>query len=143
MEKATFSTTTNPILCKKHSQKVFAVTGMVLCLLSCFGLLISFNVFCFIEFIVIVTIALFFFVNNQKSYSWKLKFEGDTLYIEDLNSFKRFVVYNIPASDIVIKQSEEEKRSDYCRLRIKKTIFQFGGVKNCSQLKEYIQKYYE
>ena len=58
------------------------------------------------------------------------------------DSNESFYVSDIPASDFVITQAKDETKLDYCSLLIKKTVFCFGGVKNCRQLKEYIQENY-
>jgi len=52
------------------------------------------------------------------------------------------VIYDIPASDFIINQSKKEKDLDYCSVGIKNTIFAFGGVKKCKELKEYIANNY-
>ena len=64
------------------------------------------------------------------------------LILTNLTTGQTFSVWDIPASDIVIKQSEKEKELDYGFVTIKDTVFGFHGVKNCSALREYIKENY-
>lgn len=78
----------------------------------------------------------------KKEHYWKLEFEDDALTIVNLKTNEYYSVFDIPASDFVITQSGNETNLDYCTLMIKHTVFAFGGVKNCTQLKAYIQENY-
>jgi hypothetical protein len=71
-----------------------------------------------------------------------LHFEGDILTITDTFKNKEYVVYDIPSTDFTINQSKREKKFDYCSVAIRDTVFAFGGVKKCSELKKYISENY-
>ncbi len=77
-------------------------------------------------------------VNNV----FTLRFEGATLYLDGKTKNAHYVVYEIPASDIVLKQSGADKAANRCSLRIKNTVFNLKYVENYSELKAYIEANY-
>ena len=83
------------------------------------------------------------FIIKRNYFDCELRFEDDVLYITNFSTGEVFSVWDIPASDFIISQSKQEKQQDYCRVLIKNTVFAIGGVKNCSQLKQYIAQQYK
>ena len=139
----TFTTETDAKYVRLHQSKAILLVFPVFSLLACLCFFISWELFVFCELILIISCFVTFLKNNKADHSWKLAFENDELIITNLNTSKVFRVYDIPASDFVVTQSKGEMDLDYCSLMIKNTVFAFGGIKNCRQLKAYIQENYE
>ncbi len=74
-------------------------------------------------------------VNNV----FTLRFEGNELFIDGKQKQMHYHVYDIPASDIVLTQSEKDKAANRCSMKIKKTVFNLKYVENYSELKKYIE----
>lgn len=66
-----------------------------------------------------------------------LRFQGNKLYIDGV---KHYVVYDVPASDFLLSQTESDKKKDIGNMKIKNTIFSFKGIRNFSKLTEYINE---
>ncbi len=71
-----------------------------------------------------------------------LRFEGDVLHLEGRTKTAQYTVYDIPASDFVLKQSDSDKEQNMCSLKIKNTVFNLKYVENYSELKRYIEENY-
>ncbi len=142
MNNNTFSTTTDPVYVRLQSNKSLAIVFFVFSLIACLGSLVAWQTFIFFELIVIISCVVSLFRNSKKGHYWKLSFENDMLTITNLTTNESYWVSDIPASDFVITQSKSEKHYDYCSLMIKNTVFAFGGIKNCQQLKTYIEENY-
>lgn len=143
MENNFFVTETDEKYGMSYFNKSVLVTFAIFSVFSCLGFIVSWETFAFLECAVAVGCLFVYFQNKQKGYKWKLEFKNSVLTITNLMTYESFSVYAVPASDFVVKQSKKEMQSDYCRLRIKHTIFSFSGIKNCQQLKEYIQENYK
>ena len=139
----TFVTETDAKYVRLQSSKALLIIYCVLSLFACLGFLVAWQTFVFFEIIVLISCAVAFFQKRNKDHSWKLEFNDAVITITDLTTKEEFCVYDIPASDLVINQSKNEVRLDYCTLMIKNTVFAFGGIKNCSQLKAYIQENFD
>ncbi len=68
-----------------------------------------------------------------------LRFEGAEIYLDGKTKKAHYHVYDIPASDIVLKQSKADQEADRCSLRIKNTVFNLKYVENYAELKAYIE----
>ena len=143
MNNNAFSTETSPQYVRLQSYKSLLIVFLVFSLAACLGFLVAWQTFMFFELIVIISCVVSLFQNNKKGHHWKLEFENDVLTITNLKTNESFWVSDIPASDFVITQSKAETSLDYCSLMIKNTVFAFGGVKNCQQLKTYIRENYK
>lgn len=143
MTQNTFITETDEKYVKRQSYKAIVITFFVFSLLACFGFLIAWQTFIFFEGIVLISCIVTFFSKKHSNHNYELHFEDDNLCITNRVTNEVFEVYDIPASDFVINQSKKEKDINYCSLLIKNTIFAFGGIKNCSELKEYISENYK
>lgn len=142
MNNNTFSTSTDSVYVRLQSFKFLITTFFVLSLIACLGFLVAWQTFMFFEVIVIISCVVSRFQNNKNIHHWKLEFESDALTITNLKTNESYYVSDIPASDFVITQSKNEIPLDYCTITIKNTVFAFGGVKNCQQLKKYIKDNY-
>lgn len=142
MENNTFITETDEKYVKLQSIKGLIISFLIFSLLACLGFLIAWQTFVFFEIIVLIACAATCLQNKRNDNLWRLEFENDVLTITNLKTNNSFYVYDIPASDFVITQTKNEIPLDYCSLIIKNTIFGFGGIKDCQQLKAYIKENY-
>lgn len=141
--KLTFTTETDIQYVKAQSFKSMAVVFLVLSLCASLGLLVALRTFLYLEAVVFITCTASLFLSKKNLNDFQLHFENDILYIKDRKKGESFEVYDIPASDFIINQTAKEKKLNYCSVAIKHTIFRFGGIKNCNELKEYISNHYE
>lgn len=143
MKNDSFITETDPKYALLHINKSLIIVFLVLSFIACFGFIVAWQTFMFFEVIIFVGCFIVFLQNKQKGHYWNLNFEGHTLTITNLITYESFYVYDVSASDFIIKQSKREKQLNSCNLRIKRTVLELGGVKNCQQMKDYIQKNYK
>ena len=143
MANNSFVTETDPKYALLHYNKSLIIAFFILSFIACFGLIIGWQTFMFFEVIIFSGCFIVFKQNKQKGHFWKLNFEGHTLTITNKITYESFNVYDVSASDFIIKQSKREKQLNYCTLKIKRTVLELGGVKNCQQMKDYIQKNYK
>ena len=137
-----FITTTDTEYTKTQTYQATACIFCGLSLFASLGFLIAWQTFVIFEIAAffICVISAMHITNNTHDY--KLRFEADILYVTDRTSCETFEVYDISASDFIITQTKKEKKIDYCGMAIKNTVFIFGSVKNCSELKKYIAENY-
>ncbi len=137
-----FVTETDVVYARRSIIKPMIIIFLILSLLACLGFFIAWQTFLYFEVFVIISciVAVFFWLRRYSAY--KLRFEGDRLLITNIRTSEQFEVFDIPASDFVITQTDKEKERDYCSLMIKNTIFMFGSVKKYSDLKEYIDNHF-
>ena len=143
MEYNTFTIETDAKYSSRTLNRTFLITFSVLSLLACLGFLITWQTFVFFEALVLICGVYSYFLANRKGHSWRLEFKNDELTITNLKTGETFCVWDIPASDFVIKQKEKEKELDCCSLSIKNTVFYFGRLNNCSELRKYIKENYK
>lgn len=143
MQDNFFVTETDEKYVSRQIYTTTAVIFVILSLLSCFGFFIAWQTFAFFEAISLMVCFVTIYNSKNNKHHWRLQFENDTLKITNLNTRESFNVWDIPASDFIITQTKKEIKDDYCSLAIKNTIFAFGGVKNCKQLKAYIKEHYK
>ena len=139
----TFTTSTDLPYAKNQQLNATIILFFVLSCFDSVGLLIAPRTFlifeCFAFFICIMT----HFVTQKNLHDYRLYFENDYLLIKDRTTGETFEVYDILASDFIIKQTKKDKKRNYCGVATKRTVFMFAGVKNCNELKEYISNHYE
>lgn len=141
MEEKTFSTFSDYKYSRRRTIIELVITYIVFTLIACFGFLISSSAFWFFEFCIITSIIIWP-QRLRTDRGWKLEFIDDNLTVINLYTRESFAVYDISASDLIIKQTKKEKQLDYCDLKIKNTIFNIRGIQNCEELKSYIKKNY-
>lgn len=134
----TFVTETDSGYVRFKTYKTTSVLFVVMSLLACFGFLIAWQTFLFFEFIVLISCVVTLNSKKGTHHDYQLRFEDDRLYITDKTNANVYEVFDIPASDFIINQTKQEVKKDYCSVAIKNTVFAFGGVKSCAQLKKYI-----
>ena len=143
MKNNTFVTQTDSKHVKKQQQKAFLGCFGVGSLLACVGFFVAWQTFLFLELLVLGGCLGAFFKKRSEEHSWRLEFKGDELTVINLITNESFAVYDIPASDFVINQTKHEKKLNYCSLMIKDTVFMFGGLEKCEELKSYLKENYE
>ena len=134
----TFKTETDEQYVHKATIKPAIITWLVMSGLCCFGFLISWITVMYLEIIVIAVMIISYKSVTNNPHDYELYFEDATLFITDRARKSEYVVYDVPASDFVITQTKAETALDYCSFTVKHTVFAFGGVKNCTQLRQYI-----
>ena len=143
MEQHTFTTSTDTQYAKDQSIKAMVILFLVLSCFAALGLLIALQTFLIFEMLVSFICFFSYYITQKNIHDCRLCFENDFLLIKDRTAGEVFEVYDIPASDFIINQTAKEKKLNYCSVAIKHTIFRFGGIKNCNELKEYISNHYE
>jgi len=139
----TFTTATDLQYNKDQSFKATVILYCALALAAALGLLIAFQTFLIFEGLVFFVCTVTYSVTQKNLHDYRLYFENDHLLIKDRTTGDVFEVYDIPASDFIINQTKKDKKRNYCTLAIKRTVFAFGGVKHCRELREYIANHYE
>ncbi len=137
-----FVTETDPSYIRKLFFRSCGISFVAFTLFACLGFLVSWQFFLFLELVVLIATLATAISKKSQFPDCVLRFEGDRLFITYRKNHKEFEVYDIPASDFVITQSKKEVPLDYCSLHIKKTVFVLGGVKRCTELKQYITDTY-
>lgn len=112
-------------------------------ILACLGFIVGWKTFLFFEAIALGSCVFVFAQNKNKGHHWRLEFENNELIVTNLETKDSYRVWDTPISHFVINQTKKEVELDYCSVMIKHTIFMFGGVKKCKQLKEYVEKNYK
>lgn len=133
-----FVTETDIEYVKKQSYKTVGIIFVALSLLALFALLISKRVYACVEVLVILGCLLGIFSKKYDSHNYRFIFEGRDLIVRTKSGSDGFRLPDMSASDFVFKQSKKEMELNYCTLLIKDSTIAFGGVKNCKELKTYI-----
>jgi hypothetical protein len=141
MENKSFTTETDAKYAKMQFFRPALITMIGTMTLSLLGLIVSPGLVVMLEITQLFCLGIIYYTTLRKC-SWRLFFENDQLTLTNLTTGQTFSVWDIPASDIVIKQSEKEKELDYGFVTIKDTVFGFHGVRNCNALREYIKENY-
>ncbi len=143
MQENTFITETDARYVKRQLKRSMLPLFAIFTALSCLGFLVAWQTFIFFEIISMASLSFAYFLQTRRGQDYVLSFEGDRLYIHNRTTSESYEVYDIPASDFVIKQTKKEIGLNYCSVIIRGTVFGFGGVKNCKELKEYIAANYK
>lgn len=137
MQETVFETETDPKQLKRSVYRSAAVLFIVLSALCCLAFFISWQTFVFFEAVAVISCAVVL-VRKQQDYS--LRFDGDRLFITDKRTGEKFEVFDVSVDDFVISQTKSEAKTDHCSMMIKNTVFVFGGLKKCSEMREYISQ---
>jgi len=128
-----------------HAKRIFITDGLLFLILT--GLnLFSFTrpeggttMFLFFEGMILFAIFLAVIMPLSQTKT-VLRFEGNKLFIDGV---KHYVVFDVPASDFLLSQTEAGKKKDIGSMKIKNTIFSFKGIQNFSKMREYITENFE
>jgi len=125
----------------KNQAMLFAVAVFIVLSLICWLCLRSFEkIFAAAEIVIILACLMMVFSKKQDRHNYRFRFEGSTLYVESKTGAEGLILRDMSASDFDIRQSAREKKMDYCTLLVSGSAMAFGGVKNCSGLREYIRQ---
>ena len=137
MEAAQFKTTTIPKYYLIHS----LIWGL------CAGIIGTIALYIFMPMYAMLFAAMMIGVEIMLVFALKgrpeviLRFEGDELHIRN-SDYKDYEVYAVPASTFVFKQTTFEKKRNIGRVRIKGTIFEFYGVQDFENTKQYVRDHF-
>lgn len=135
-----FVTETDTKYIRQQSYITALVLFVVLSALVSLCLLVSQKIFAAAEIVVILACLMMVSSKKQDRHHYRLRMEGSTLHVENLAGGGSFSLPELGAEDFIIRQSRREIKLDYCTLLINGTAYAFGGVKNCSGLKEHIER---
>lgn len=142
MKENSFVTQTDGKYVEMQIYKASFILFVLLSAAACLGFLLSWQAFVFFEVIVLIACVFSAVSGNRNHQNYQLQFENDRLFITNQATGSVYEVYDIPASDFVINQTQKEISTDHCSLMIKNTVFTFGCVEKCSELKQYISENY-
>ena len=143
MENNTFVTETDEAYVKRQSYKGSIIAFLIFTALSCLGFLVAWTLFAFFEVITVISCVVTFYQQKRRGHAWRLEFCGNELLVTNLTTQEQFQVRDMPASAFIITQPKNEIALDYCSFAIKRTVLAFGGVKNCKQLRAYMQENFD
>ena len=135
-----FVTETDEAAYRKEFLKTIGITFLVMTLLASLAFFIGWKAFVFFELIVVISSLITIF--TRKSQRFELRFEGNRLRVTDLRKSITTEVSDKSQGDFLIGQTGKQIEPDYCSLMIKGTLFQFGDVKKCRELKAYIESHF-
>ena len=133
-----FVTETDIEYVKKQSYKVMGVIFIILSLLALLLLLISVRIYACVEIIVILGCLMGVFSKKYAAHDYVLRFEGRDLIVRNRAGTEGFRLEELSIGDFTFKQSEREKKLNYCTVLINGSAIAFGGIKNCREMKTYI-----
>ena len=135
-----FVTETDEAAYRKELVKTIGTIFLVMTLLASLAFFIGWEAFVFFELVsVIACLATYL---KRKSQRFELRFEGDRLRVTDLRKSITTDVSDKIQGDFLIGQTKKQIEPDYCSLMINGTLFQFGDVKKCRELKAYIESHF-
>ena len=135
----TYVTYTNEKDHLKVSRMTVVYMFLIMSLLALMALTVTWQFYVFLQVIVLVSCVFSFVTVTRTGHDFELRFEGDRLFITDRRSGASYEVWDIPASDIVLKQSKKDASLDRGVMVIKGTRFIFNYIYNFAELREYIR----
>ncbi len=133
-----FITETDTKYIKTQTYITAGILFVILTGLASLCLLFSQKIFAAAEIVVILACLMMVSSKKQDRHYYRLRFDSSGLYVTSLATGGSFSVPELSPGDLVIRQSRREKKLNYCTLLISGTAYAFGGVKNCSGLKEFL-----
>lgn len=108
--------------------------------LSALLLLVKLSTFIFVEGIAFafLVLAIFMVIRNNSHFIFYVS--KDLFRIVGNGPNQIWEMEDIPLSDFVLTQSENEKKFNRCTLIIENTKYKFYGVENYSAFKEFLEK---
>ena len=125
----------------KSQAMLAAVLVFIVLSVLCWLFLRSFEkIFAAAEIVIILLCLMMIFSKKQERHNYRFRFEGATLYVESKIGAGGLVLRDMSASDFDLRQSAREKKLDYCTILVSGSGIAFGGVKNCSGLRAYMEE---
>lgn len=98
--------------------------------------------FCVMLEVVLALVFLVMLRISSRAY-WELRFEGAQLFLTDCGSRQTYRVFDVPASDFDIRQTEAQKAKNLCDLKIKNTMFNVYDAREADKLVRYIEEHFQ
>ena len=133
-----FVTETDIAYVKKQSYKFWGVIFVLLSLLALLALMLSVKTYAAAEIVVILACIMGIYSKKYEEHNYILRFEGRDLIVRNRAGTAGFRLDEMSISDFTFKQSAKEKKLNYCTVIIEGTAIAFGGIKNCKEMKTYI-----
>ena len=140
MSENKFITETDPQWVKESIYKSTLAIFAFFTAMSLLGFIISWQIFLIFEGVSILACVYAALSAKKKCPHYTLEFEGARLVITDNKTGDRHELDDIRATDFVINQAVSEIKKDYCSLIIRNTVYAIGGVKKCTELREYVSR---
>ncbi len=118
--------------------KTIVISSIVMGVLACLGLKISFVTFIFLEVMVLMCCVIMVLMVSKVK--WTMVFSGTYLTITNMANNKQYYFRNLKHSDFVFKQSETQKTKNCAHLKIVGASVVFNDVQHFSELKAYIDQ---
>ena len=71
---------------------------------------------------------------------WEIEFKDNNLNLVNTGNHQSYYIENLTQSDLIIKQTQNQKKKNCCDLKIANTPFGIYDVKRYDELMVYIQK---
>ena len=118
--------------------KTIIITFIVMGVLACLGLMISFTTFIFLEaMLLIICIMMLLIVSKVK---WDMAFSGTCLTITNMATNQQYYLHDLKRSDFVFSQSKAQKAKNCAHLKIVGSSAVFNDVQHFAELKAYIDQ---
>lgn len=106
--------------------------------LAFFGLKINLTAWLFFEGILVLTFCFCLFLVAKTH--WEIEFKGNHVFLYNTGNRQSYRVENLSGSDLLIKQTDAQKRKNLCDLKIKNTPFAIYDIERHNELAAYIQE---
>ena len=97
----------------------------------------------FLEALILLCGGITLLITLKNAGTFTLTFEGDELHIVGPRPQHDFVVYEIPKSDFIFKQSKKERAENCGSIRFRSNGLHLYGVKNFDALQKYVDENYQ
>ena len=104
--------------------------------LAFLGLKIAVVTWLFFEGILGLTFCLCLFLVARTH--WEIEFKGSSILLYNTGNRQSYCLENLTQSDLILKQSNGQKRKNRCDLKIANTPFGIYDVERCSDMAAYI-----
>ena len=106
-------------------------------LLAFLGLKIAVITWLYFESIFLLVFLLCLFLVSKTH--WEIKFKDNNVSLVNMCNHQSYYIENLTQSDIIIKQTQKQKKKNCCDLKIANTPFGIYDVKRYNELMSYIQ----
>ena len=115
---------------------IYTFTPMFL--LAFWGLKISIITWLYFECVLLLVFMFCLFLVSKTH--WEIEFQNNNISLVNTGNHQSYYIENLTQSDLIIKQSQKQKKKNCCDLKIANTQFGIYDVKQCEELAAYIQK---
>ena len=118
--------------------KTIVISCIVMAVLACLGLKISFMMFIYLEAMVLLCCIIMVIMGSKTK--WNMIFSGTSLTITNMATNKQYYLRNLKHSDFIFKQSKTQKAKNCAHLKIIGSSAVFNDVQHFAELKAYIDQ---